>query len=202
MKRVIMSLQVLTLVVILISMMIGTAICDVQPVKSQSNNSSHSQSSSVQSGPLSGVSQDKSSDTSLSRNGAIASEVELKSRNSSNPDCGAKPCVSDTKAPSSNASVPLPNEAESVVHPSDEGDDLSKKLNPEALMRGFYVFVGLSIIVMAYIAWKSFGKRPTTIHRYGVVGHRDDLEMAPLDSDDGDDDDTTHFDISSHRLQT
>lgn len=47
----------------------------------------------------------------------------------------------------------------------------------------------------------SFGKRPTQVHRYGVVANREDLEMAPLDSDDGEEDDTTHFDISKHRLQ-
>ncbi|XP_034246812.1 membrane protein FAM174A-like [Thrips palmi] len=156
-------------------------------------------------GSLSAPSPGRGPDTSQSQvlvhSDATVPKVGDKPGNASQPDCGSKPCEVGAKAPS-NASASLPNEAEGIVHISDDSDDLSKKLNPEALMRGFYVFVGLSIIVMAYIAWKSFGKRPTQIHRYGVVGNRDDLEMAPLDSDDGDDDDTTHFDISNHRLQT
>ncbi|KAK3912279.1 Protein FAM174C [Frankliniella fusca] len=126
--------------------------------------------------------------------------------NSPKSDCLTVSCQSaDVKQ---NASKPLASNSslesaipvEESANTSDPNVELDKKLNPEALMRGFYVFVGLSAIVMVYIAWKSFGKRPAQVHRYGVITNREDLEMAPLDSDDGDDDDTTHFDLSKHRL--
>lgn len=157
MKSVIMSPKGFTLVVILVSMMCGTVMSDVQPAGiGPSNNTSHSQSSSSQSGTVSTTSP-KKTDTSRSQvsvhSDATAPKVEDKLGNTSQPDCGTKPCLPKSKNSSSNANEPFPIDAE---HISDESDDLSKKLNPEALMRGFYVFVGLSIIVMAYIAWKRY----------------------------------------------
>ncbi|KAJ1519241.1 hypothetical protein ONE63_011573 [Megalurothrips usitatus] len=111
--------------------------------------------------------------------------------------------VADGKHDNPKASTNNTSPDSSSPDASIPSGDLGRKLNPEALMRGFYVFVGLSVIVMAYIAWKTFGKRPTEVHRYGVVANREDLELAPLDSDDadGEEDDTTHFDINKHRLK-
>lgn len=128
--------------------------------------------------------------------------------NTAGKSCLTEPC-SSAAAGSYNASknqslpsnVSMDTAKQSDGLPTDPNIEMSKKLNPEALMRGFYVFAGLTFIVMIYVAWRSFRKRPTQIHRYGVVANREDLEMAPLDSDDADDDDTTHFDISKHRLQ-
>ncbi|XP_063988991.1 uncharacterized protein LOC135168578 [Diachasmimorpha longicaudata] len=72
-------------------------------------------------------------------------------------------------------------------------------LNPGALKRAFYVFAGLSIIVLAYLMIRSFGfkKNPAQmVRKYGVLAHKQDIEMRPLPLDEDDEDDTTVFDIS------
>lgn len=148
------------------------------------------------------VSQSLSSQTNSSLE--LPKQLTNSDSDPSKSDCKTEPCPSagvkqnDSKSLKNTTNQESTNPEEGSVGPNDPSAD--KKLNPEALMRGFYVFVGLSAIVMAYIAWKSFGKRPAQVHRYGVIANREDLEMAPLDSDEGDDDDTTHFDLSKHRL--
>ncbi|XP_015119602.1 uncharacterized protein LOC107042884 [Diachasma alloeum] len=72
-------------------------------------------------------------------------------------------------------------------------------LNPGALKRAFYVFAGLSVIVLAYLMIRSFGfkKNPAQmVRKYGVLAHKQDIEMRPLPLDEDDEDDTTVFDIS------
>lgn len=107
---------------------------------------------------------------SSSRSGsAAADEIVSKSMShqssSSVPDISASPVkakLNDTtkstedhstlNASSSNSSA---GQAHSIVNtPEDADGEFAKKLNPEALMRAFYVFVGLSVIVMVYFAWK------------------------------------------------
>ncbi|XP_076764278.1 uncharacterized protein LOC143431437 [Xylocopa sonorina] len=73
-------------------------------------------------------------------------------------------------------------------------------LNAGALKRGFYVFVGLSVLVMAYIAFRRFRfskTRAQMVRKYGVLAHRQDVEMRPLPLDEEDDEDTTVFDASN-----
>lgn len=79
------------------------------------------------------------------------------------------------------------------VHGSNE--------HPGAMLRGFYVFLGLSIIIIIYFIIKAFRLRPgapapTTVRKYGVVGRRSDMEMLPLPLAEEEDDDTL-FDMGS-----
>ncbi|XP_050458529.1 membrane protein FAM174B-like isoform X2 [Cataglyphis hispanica] len=72
--------------------------------------------------------------------------------------------------------------------------------NTGALVRGFLVFVGLSILVMAYIVFRSFRlskTRAQLVRKYGVLTHRQDVEMRPLPLEEEDDEDTTVFDASN-----
>lgn len=72
--------------------------------------------------------------------------------------------------------------------------------NAGALVRGFLVFVGLSILVMAYIVFRSFRlskTRAQLVRKYGVLTHRQDVEMRPLPLEEEDDEDTTVFDASN-----
>ncbi|KAL2735213.1 membrane protein FAM174-like [Vespula squamosa] len=73
-------------------------------------------------------------------------------------------------------------------------------LNSGALLRGFCVFIGLSILVMAYIVFRSFRfsrTRAQMIRKYGILAHRQDVEMRPLPLEEEDDEDTTVFDASN-----
>lgn len=73
-------------------------------------------------------------------------------------------------------------------------------INPGALLRGVYVFVGLTILVMAYIVFRSFRltkTRAQMVRKYGVLAHRQDVEMRPLPLEEEDDEDTTVFDASN-----
>ncbi|XP_003706593.1 uncharacterized protein LOC100875648 [Megachile rotundata] len=80
------------------------------------------------------------------------------------------------------------------------GEGHSISLNVGALKRGFYVFVGLSVLVMAYIVFRSFRlskTRAQMVRKYGVLTHRQDVEMRPLPLSEEDDEDTTVFDASN-----
>ncbi|XP_076248509.1 uncharacterized protein LOC143188242 [Calliopsis andreniformis] len=73
-------------------------------------------------------------------------------------------------------------------------------LNIGALKRGLYVFVGLSVLVMAYVVFRSLRlskTRAQMVRKYGVLAHRQDVEMRPLPLDEEDDEDTTVFDASN-----
>lgn len=97
----------------------------------------------------------------------------------------------------------LGNKSESVVKkqvsPSGLNETYSKYASGAAL-RGLYVFIGLSGVVMLYIAVKliRLKRKKTHIRKYGLLSNADDLEMAPLDADDDDDEDTTLFDAHNH----
>ncbi|KAK9298053.1 hypothetical protein QLX08_008408 [Tetragonisca angustula] len=80
------------------------------------------------------------------------------------------------------------------------GEGHATSLNAGALKRGFYVFVGLSVLVLAYIVFRSFRLNKTRaqmVRKYGVLAHRQDVEMRPLPLDEEDDEDTTVFDASN-----
>ncbi|KYM95759.1 PREDICTED: uncharacterized protein LOC108780058 [Cyphomyrmex costatus] len=102
-------------------------------------------------------------------------------------------------------SKPLPsdnvvaNKTAHIVDPSSESSE-GHTFNTGALVRGFLVFVGLSILVMAYIVFRSFRlskTRAQLVRKYGVLTHRQDVEMRPLPLDEEDDEDTTVFDASN-----
>ncbi|KZC04968.1 PREDICTED: uncharacterized protein LOC107193299 [Dufourea novaeangliae] len=73
-------------------------------------------------------------------------------------------------------------------------------LNTGTLKRGLYVFVGLSVIVMVYIMFRSLRlskTRAQMVRKYGILANRQDVEMRPLPLDEEDDEDTTVFDASN-----
>ncbi|XP_078042555.1 uncharacterized protein LOC144472953 [Augochlora pura] len=73
-------------------------------------------------------------------------------------------------------------------------------LNAGALKRGLYVFIGLSVLVMAYIMFRNVRlskTRAQMVRKYGVLANRQDVEMRPLPLDEEDDEDTTVFDASN-----
>ncbi|XP_032680866.1 uncharacterized protein LOC116848659 [Odontomachus brunneus] len=91
-----------------------------------------------------------------------------------------------------------------TIHVADAADEHSNEghttFNTGALVRGFLVFVGLSILVMAYIVFRSFRlskTRAQMVRKYGVLTHRQDVEMRPLPLEEEDDEDTTVFDASN-----
>ncbi|XP_046744828.1 uncharacterized protein LOC124410470 [Diprion similis] len=72
-------------------------------------------------------------------------------------------------------------------------------VNTGALWRGISVFMGLSVLVIAYIVLRCVRlnkNRTQMVRKYGVLAHRQDVEMRPLPLDDEDEDDTTVFDAS------
>ncbi|KAL0107257.1 hypothetical protein PUN28_015652 [Cardiocondyla obscurior] len=83
---------------------------------------------------------------------------------------------------------------------SNESSEGHTSFNTGALVRGFLVFVGLSVFVMAYIVFRSFRlskTRAQLVRKYGVLTHRQDVEMRPLPLEEEDDEDTTVFDASN-----
>ncbi|XP_076066407.1 uncharacterized protein LOC143039919 [Oratosquilla oratoria] len=63
-----------------------------------------------------------------------------------------------------------------------------------AFLRGFYVFVGIGVIVIIFFVVKGLRLRQhRAARRYKVLPYRDDQEMFPLAADDDDDDDEEIF---------
>ncbi|XP_059479655.1 uncharacterized protein LOC132199152 [Neocloeon triangulifer] len=60
------------------------------------------------------------------------------------------------------------------------------RVNSGSLLRGFYVFLGLGLIVIMYLVARTvrLKQKVTRVHKYGIISNRDDLEMAPLEIDD------------------
>ncbi|KAK8720393.1 hypothetical protein OTU49_013355, partial [Cherax quadricarinatus] len=78
------------------------------------------------------------------------------------------------------------SDAESIDEHKLMGD--LKGISPEAVLRGFYVFVGVGTIVLLYILVKLLRlRRRRATRKYRVLSHSDDQEMFPLAADDGDD---------------
>ncbi|XP_014479499.1 PREDICTED: membrane protein FAM174 [Dinoponera quadriceps] len=95
-----------------------------------------------------------------------------------------------------------PDVANKTAHAADDEhpNEGHTTFNTGALVRGFLVFVGLSILVMAYIVFRSFRlskTRAQMVRKYGVLTHRQDVEMRPLPLEEEDDEDTTVFDASN-----
>ncbi|XP_046621585.1 uncharacterized protein LOC124305795 [Neodiprion virginianus] len=86
---------------------------------------------------------------------------------------------------------------QTTIQPQILGPNLS--VNTGALWRGISVFMGLTVLVIAYIILRCVRlskNRTQMVRKYGVLAHRQDVEMRPLPLDDEDEDDTTVFDAS------
>ncbi|KAB0803966.1 hypothetical protein PPYR_00936 [Photinus pyralis] len=108
--------------------------------------------------------------------------------------------VEDTKNSKTKDVVDHKNEESSTV--TTNVKKYSKDLlQSGALLRGFYVFIGLSAVVVFYFVYRSYRLRngaqaPSTVRKYGVTARRSDLEMRRLELDDDDDD--TIFEINQN----
>ncbi|XP_076649354.1 uncharacterized protein LOC143357056 [Halictus rubicundus] len=94
------------------------------------------------------------------------------------------------------------NKTVNATEPQKEHEEIGHltTLNAGALKRGLYVFIGLSVLVMAYIMFRNFRlskTRAQMVRKYGVLANRQDVEMRPLPLDEEDDEDTTVFDASN-----
>lgn len=85
---------------------------------------------------------------------------------------------------------------------SDKGNKYigNKNIGTGAVIRGFYVFVGLGAIVVMYIVVRTIRlkRKKTTVRKYGVLANREDVEMTPLGAED-DEEESTLFDMTKSR---
>lgn len=155
-----------------------------QLIKSESNPSP----------PISAVSKPDSSHSNLQ---ASKTNVENIAQNSSNNVT--------SKIPNGNSSVKVNSGANNnaisttITPPKVSSNAALPSLNTGALWRGVSVFLGLSVIVIAYIIFRCARlskNRTQMVRKYGILAHRQDVEMRPLPLDDEDEDDTTVFDAS------
>ncbi|KAF2884235.1 hypothetical protein ILUMI_21927 [Ignelater luminosus] len=91
----------------------------------------------------------------------------------------------------------------STLQPQVMPKNLKEEMQSGALLRGFYVFVGLSVVIMMYFIFRSYrlrhGSQPsTTVRKYGVTARRSDMEMRPLELEEDDDD--TLFEINNRNI--
>ncbi|XP_014214812.1 membrane protein FAM174B-like [Copidosoma floridanum] len=115
--------------------------------------------------------------------------------------------VNITSKHAAEASAP---DAAATVQPSVEhaAPMDTATLNVGAMKRAIIVTCGFSVLVMMYLAFRSLRvnkARPQMVRKYGILAHRQDVEMRPLPLDEDDEDDTTIFDasnISAKRLVT
>ncbi|XP_068239047.1 uncharacterized protein [Palaemon carinicauda] len=71
-------------------------------------------------------------------------------------------------------------------------------LKPDAILRLFYVFVFVGVIVLIYILIKFLRfRRKRATRKYRVLSHTDEQEMFPLAADDGDDEEI--FNAADHQ---
>lgn len=113
-----------------------------------------------------------------------------------------KPATDSNKTHDGITLKPSPDVNANKTHIADNepSSEDHATFNAGALARGFLVFVVLSILVMAYIVFRSFRlskTRAQLVRKYGVLTHRQDVEMRPLPLEEEDDEDTTVFDASN-----
>lgn len=104
---------------------------------------------------------------------------------------------------SNNTSTKKPNNTEDCINctKTDDHNIFQHLLNNKPmLMRAFYVLLALTAVVVVYFvirSWRLRRKRSKS-RKYGLITARGtDMEMAPLDQDDDEDDDMTVFDMNS-----
>ncbi|XP_046399016.1 membrane protein FAM174A-like [Ischnura elegans] len=134
----------------------------------------------------------KSNTTNETSNG-FTSVVETKNR-SVVPVVPAKPKPVDTSVSRNNGELKSNATLDGTWRRNS-----TDSMNFGALLRGFYVFLGLSVIVIMYFTVRAIrlGRKKTKVKKYGILASREDVEMTPLGVDD-DEEDNTIFDISSH----
>jgi len=81
-------------------------------------------------------------------------------------------------------------------------EKLSDLYEKGTIKRAFYVLIGITGIVVIYFIVRTVKsrRRRSKSKKYGVISMpgNDDLEMAPLDADD-DEDDVTVFEVNGHK---
>ncbi|XP_017776327.1 PREDICTED: uncharacterized protein LOC108562478 [Nicrophorus vespilloides] len=113
----------------------------------------------------------------------------------------AQSIVNSTKQQLGNItnSLPLDKSVDiSLKFPHPPDNDL---LQSGALLRAFYVVLGVTIILLSYIGFRMFRLRkgtkpPVMVKKYGILTNRSDVEMVPLPLSEDEDDDTI-FEINN-----
>lgn len=142
-------------------------------------------------------------DVDVKKVGAHVSPVKQTAEKQQNPAVSAG--IPDANKTADDVTSKSATDTNKTVHTTEPQKERSSEghatsLNAGALKRGFYVFVGLSVLVMAYIVFRSFKlskTRAQMVRKYGVLAHRQDVEMRPLPLEEEDDEDTTVFDASN-----
>lgn len=150
MNRVLKSAKVMK--VIFLVLMICCLTVGINPPSVSSTKSLSQQVE--QSGPLSlsnsNQNKDETSLTEVHDGDSGTLPIRKKDDKKSSVSCITESCNgTDEKS-----KVPSSASSQDVSSQDHDGSKDLRRLNPEALMRAFYVFAGLSVIVMVYIAWK------------------------------------------------
>ncbi|XP_018576938.1 uncharacterized protein LOC108915403 [Anoplophora glabripennis] len=97
----------------------------------------------------------------------------------------------------SNNTVTTPNV---LVNNANIKTGANAEIESGAVMRGIFVFVGITMICIMYIGFKTYfrkgNKKSPLIKKYGVKTRRSDIEMEPLPLDE-DEEDETVFDLGN-----
>jgi hypothetical protein len=128
-----------------------------------------------------------------SKDEEIRINVKSKAKAEVQPPDSKKPTPSDkekstTHAPQKNSTKV---DDHKVMKPAE--------MESGALLRGVAVVVALTVIVIIYMALKTYcskRSKPLMVNKYGVRTRRSDIEMTPLPLDE-DDEDETLFEVSS-----
>uniref|UniRef100_A0A1B6EK71 Uncharacterized protein n=1 Tax=Cuerna arida TaxID=1464854 RepID=A0A1B6EK71_9HEMI len=100
-------------------------------------------------------------------------------------------------SPESKEKILVKNETMTTNNALAVNNMWTTQLDPNAFTTGFYIFAGLSSLIIVYFIFKAIRlrRRNYKVRRYGVIASREDVEMTPLENED-DDEDSTVFDIS------
>ncbi|OWF41622.1 membrane protein FAM174-like [Mizuhopecten yessoensis] len=116
------------------------------------------------------------------------SDVDINKRDST------KKSTTETVKPE----VSKDNSTSNGTDPNDDGFFGTIVENKDMLLRTLYVLIGVTSVVILYFvfrAWRIRGRRSKS-RKYGLITTRgSDLEMAPLDADD-EDEDMTVFEMN------
>ncbi|XP_060072150.1 membrane protein FAM174A-like [Ylistrum balloti] len=132
------------------------------------------------------IAQNQAASSSNDNSDVDISSVSKKSTETEETAAPVKPTVSKDNSTSNNTDSDSDGFLGSLVE------------NKDMLLRTLYVLIGVTSVVILYFvfrAWRIRGRRSKS-RKYGLITTRgSDLEMAPLDADD-EDDDLTVFEMN------
>lgn len=112
--------------------------------------------------------------------------------------------VDDPPAVNTTPKIKVSNESSDTGQATEDSEDDElglgppSGLKPDAILRLFYVFVVVGVVVLIYILIKFLRfRRKRATRKYRVLSHTDEQEMFPLAADDGDDEEI--FNAADHQ---